>query len=93
MTNHNTPYCGECCFLQDEDINGIGYCKLRCDSMRCGDQCELDHNRIGHDAVIYGLHYLQKWRRSNSDKLKMPPPYVVGKLIDAAIRKLRIYCV
>lgn len=61
--------------------------------MRCGDQCKLDHGRIGHDAAIYGLHYLQKWRRSNSDKLKMPPPYVVGKLIDAAIQKLRIYCV
>lgn len=87
------PKCGECCFFQDEDINGNGYCKLRCDSMRCGDQCELDHGRIGHDAAIYGLHYFQKWRRSNSDKLKMPPPYVVGKLIDAAIRKLRIYCV
>lgn len=87
------PKCGECVFFQNEDVEGIGYCKLRCDSMRCGDQCELDHDRIGHDAAIYGLHYLQKWRRSNSDKLKMPPPYVVGKLIDAAIRKLRIYCV
>lgn len=53
--NGFVPKCGECCFLQNEDINGIGYCKLRCDSMRCGDQCELDHNRIGHDAVIYGL--------------------------------------
>ena len=90
--NTTIPYCGDKCpFFENEDASGIGYCKLKCDTMRRSDQCELDHGRIGHDAAIYGLHYLQKWRRDNSGKLTMPPPYVVGKLIDAAIRKLRIY--
>lgn len=91
--NTTIPYCGECVFLQNEDAEGIGYCKLRCDTMRCGDQCELDHTKMKPKQIVKALHYIQKWRRSNSDKLKMPPPYVVGKLIDAAIRKLRIYCV
>lgn len=91
MSNSIVPHCGECCFLENQDIYGIGYCKLVADTMRCDGQCEVDHYRIGQESAIYGLHYLQKWRRSNSDKLKIPPPYVVGKLIDAAIRKLRVY--
>lgn len=89
MDSANIPYCGGCCFFENEDANGIGYCKLRCDSMRCGGQCELDYGKIGTTSLLRGLHYLQKWRRGA--KVAMPHPYVVGKLIDAAIRKLRLY--
>lgn len=92
MSDYRIPYCGDCCFFRNEDASGIGYCELRCDSMRCCDQCELNYKRIGYDATVYGLHYLQKWRRSDSNRLKMPSPYVVGQLIDAAIKKLRTNC-
>ena len=93
MSDCTIPYCGLCAFFTAECCDGYGYCAITERGCAYNNQCDLDYNRIGHDAVIYGLHYLQKWRRSNTDKLKMPPPYVMGKLIDAAIRKLRIYCV
>lgn len=87
MSDSRIPYCGECCFLQDEDVNGIGYCRLRRGPMGCDDQCELDHYGIDNNEAAYGLHYFQKWRRGA--KIAMPHPYVVGKLIDASIRNFR----
>lgn len=87
MSDCRIPYCGECCFFKDEDVYGIGYCKLRRIPMQCGDQCELNHFEIDSDEAAYGLHYLQKWRRGA--KIAMPHPFVVGKLIDAAIRNFR----
>lgn len=87
MSDCRIPYCGECCFLQNEDVNGIGYCKLRCDTMRCGDQCELDHTKIKPRQIAKALHYIQKWRRGA--KIAMPSPYVIGIVTDAAIYQLR----
>ena len=90
MRSQYLVYCGECCFLLNEDINGNGGCALQDYVGRnCSELCDLDHAAMRKDCLLRGLHYLQKWRRSNSDKAKMPPPYVVGKLIDAAIYKLR----
>lgn len=90
MRNQNSTYCGECCFFVDEDINGNGGCSLQdYVPMTCDRRCDLGHTVMRKDCLLRGLHYLQKWRRDNSGKMKMPPPYVVGKLIDAAIHKLR----
>lgn len=80
------PKCGECVFFQNEDINGIGYCILRCDSMRCGDQCVLDHTKMKPEAIAKALHYIQKWRRGA--EMPMPKPYVIGRVLDAAIYQL-----
>lgn len=81
------PKCGECVFFHDEDIKGVGYCKQRCDSMRCGDQCELDHTKIEPAQIVKALRYIQGWRRGAM--VPMPHPYVVGRVLDAAIYQLR----
>lgn len=93
MSDCRIPYCGLCAFFTAECCDGFGYCAITERGCACNNQCDLDHTKMTPSETVNGLHYLQKWRRSNSDKLKMPPPYVMGKLIDAAIRKLRIYCV
>lgn len=79
--------CGECVFFQNEDVNGIGYCKLRSDSVRCGDQCDLDHTKLKPSEIVKALRYIQKWRRGA--KTAMPSPYVIGRVLDAAIYQLR----
>ena len=82
------PYCGECCFMVSEDANGYGGCSLKdYECVRCSDRCDLDHTAMRKDCVLRGLKYLQKWRRGKD--CKMPLPYVVGKLIDASVYKLR----
>lgn len=84
------PCCGSCSFFLNEDMNGYGGCAMKdYECMQCSDQCDLDHTAMRKDCLLKGLHYLQKWRRSNSDKIVMPQPYVIGKLIDSAIFKLR----
>ena len=83
------PKCGECAFFTAECCDGYGYCAITERGCACNNQCDLDHTEMTPSETVKGLHYLQKWRRSNSDKLKMPPPYVVGKLIDAAVYQLR----
>lgn len=82
------PRCGSCSFFMNEDINGFGGCVLKeYELMVCSDKCDLDHTAMRKDCLIKGLHYLQKWRRGA--KIKQPQPYVIGKLIDSAIFKLR----
>lgn len=85
----STPcYCGSCCFLLNESVDGFGGCLLKdYESVRCSDQCDLDHTTMRTDCLLKGLHYLQKWRRGANTK--QPMGYVVGKMIDSVIYKLR----
>ncbi|MCM1224879.1 MAG: hypothetical protein NC548_61565 [Lachnospiraceae bacterium] len=85
----STPcFCGECNFLLYEDMDGNGYCQLQdCVGRNCSDQCDLDHTAMRTDCLLKGLHYLQKWRRGADTK--QPMGYVVGKMIDSVIYKLR----
>lgn len=85
----STPcYCGECCFLLYEGIDGNGYCQLQDNVGRnCSDQCDLVHAAMRTDCLLKGLHYYQKWRRGADTK--QPQPYVIGKILDAAIYQLR----
>lgn len=71
-----------------EDVEGWAWCELVQHSVLCSDQCELDHTKMRRGTTLKGLHELQKWRRNNS-KGETPHPYVVGKLIDSAIYRLR----
>lgn len=79
--------CGECCFFEHECSDGFGYCELVEHSTCCGDQCELDHTKIKPAQIAKALHYIQGWRRGAM--VPMPHPYVVGRVIDAAIYQLR----
>lgn len=81
------PECGNCCFRGLECSDGFGYCDLVEHSTHCCDQCELDHTKMKPKQIAKALHLIQKWRRGA--KMKMPSPYVVGKVNDAAIYRLR----
>lgn len=84
----STPcYCGECNFMGAECSDGFGYCEICGHSNHCGDRCVLDHTKISREGLLKGLHYLQKWRRGANTK--QPMGYVVGKMIDSVIYKLR----
>lgn len=86
--NTRIPYCGEnCCFRDPECSDGFGYCNLVEHSTYCGDQCMLDHTKMKPKQIAKGLHYFQKWRRGA--KTAMPSPYVIGRVLDAAIYQLR----
>lgn len=87
MKKVNRPACGECSFFLYEDADGFGFCCLRDKDGYCTERCDLDHTKMGAKAVAKGLHEFQKWRRGGEGK--MPLPYVIGKLIDAAIYHLR----
>lgn len=88
MSDFRIPYCGEnCCFRGPECMDGFGYCEIIGHSTLCSDQCWIDHTRIKPRETIKALHYFQKWRRGA--KIAMPHPYVIGKVIDAAISQLR----
>ncbi len=71
-----------------EDAEGWAWCTLVQHSVLCSDKCELDHTKMSRGTTLKGLHELQKWRRNNGKK-EMPHPYVIGKLIDSAIYRLR----
>ena len=83
------PCCGEQCpFFLYEGFFGNGYCQLQDMALKeCSDQCDLDHTAMRTDCLLKGLHYLQNWRRGAN--VKMPQPYVVGKMIDSVIYKFR----
>ncbi len=85
--NTNIPYCGNCCFRAPECSDGFGYCNLVEHSTHCCDQCELDHTKMKPRQIAKALHHIQKWRRGA--KVPMPSPYVIGKVNDAAIYRLR----
>lgn len=87
MSDIRIPYCGECCFLNYEDIDGYGICNVNRRECRCSDRCRLDHTTMRPKEIAKGLHYIQKWRRGA--KVPMPSPYVIGKVNDAAIYQLR----
>lgn len=79
--------CGECSFFKHEDVNGRGYCIISRNQYRCDDLCEFKEGYISKVETLRGLHYYQKWRRGGNGK--QPHPYVVGQMIDSAIRSLR----
>lgn len=81
------PMCGSCSFFGKEDAEGWGWCAIKEHSCLCCDQCELDHTKINPRQIAKALHFIQKWRRGAN--VKMPLPYVVGKVNDAAIYQLR----
>lgn len=85
--NRREPYCGECSFMRNEGTDGYGWCPIRGHSVHCEDGCYLDHTKMSAREIAKGLHYYQKWRRGGDGEL--PQPYVIGKLIDAAIYTLR----
>lgn len=86
--NRRIPYCGECSFFNSECVDGFGYCPISDHSVHCEDVCYLDdHTTISPSEIVCGLHHYQKWRRGSKDR--QPQPYVIGKLIDAAIYRLR----
>ncbi len=87
MSKYRPCYCGECCFVKHEDMDGFGYCELVEDIMHCGNRCVLDHTKIKPRAIVKGLRFIQKWRRGA--KTAMPSPYVIGKVNDAVIYQLR----
>lgn len=87
MRDVNIPYCGECCFVKHEDMDGFGYCELVEDIMHCGNKCVLDHTKMKPRQIVKALHYIQKWRRGA--EIPMPHPYVYGIATDAAIYQLR----
>lgn len=88
MSDYRIPYCGEsCCFRDPECSDGFGYCNLVEHSTYCGDQCMLDHTKMKPRQIAKALHYIQKWRRGA--KIAMPKPYVIGRVLDAAIYQLR----
>lgn len=89
MTETIKPHCGECCFCLHEDARGYGYCILVCCTVHCGDKCVADYANIQPRQIAKALHHCQKWRRGA--KTAMPQPYVLGKVIDAAIRTMRLY--
>ncbi len=81
------PMCGSCSFFGKEDAEGWGWCAIKEHSCLCCDQCELDHTKMKPKQIAKALHLIQKWRRGA--KMKMPSPYVIGKVNDAAIYRLR----
>ena len=83
----NIPYCGECCFVRHEGLDGLGYCNIAGAITHCGSKCVLDHTKMPPAAIAKALHYIQKWRRGA--KTAMPHPYVYGVVTDAAIYQLR----
>lgn len=86
--NTTIPCCGEsCCFRDPECSDGFGYCNLVEHSTYCGDQCMLDHTKMKPKQIAKALHYIQKWRRGAN--IAMPSPYVIGRILDAAIYQLR----
>lgn len=87
MSDQRIPYCGECCFVRHEDLDGGGFCNLAEDIIHCGNRCVLDHTKMKPRAIAKAMHYIQKWRRGA--ELPMPKPYVFGRVLDAAIYQLR----
>lgn len=87
MSKYRSCYCGECCFVKHEDMDGFGYCELVEGIMHCGNRCVLDHTKMKPRAIVKALRYIQKLRRGA--KTAMPSSYVIGKVNDAVIYQLR----
>lgn len=87
MSDCRIPYCGECCFRGPECSDGFGYCEVIGHSTLCSDECWIDHTKLKPSEIVKTLHYTQKWRRGAN--IAMPSPYVIGRVLDAAIYQLR----
>lgn len=78
------PHCGECAFLDYEDIYGFGWCRIDGTEHYCGHRCSLQFTEREAERI---LHHYQKWRRGAVRPVedRQPHPHIVARALDCAV--------
>lgn len=86
--NGNVPhYCGECPHFLYEDANGDGYCDITENTTNCSSLCIFISKIPTPHECEKILHYYQRYRRGAN--IKMQAPFLIGLVIDEAIKMFR----